>query len=302
MDSVDLNIDNYELQDLLALFHVPEDFDENDLKQAKQIVLKTHPDKSKLDPKYFLFFSKAYKTLYAIYNFKNKSMKKSESDYGCMKYEEGNAILETFFENHKQLQQPKAFNKWFNEQFEKTRVANESDAKGYGDWLKSDEDIEKDTAEKMSENAMHEAFVQKKRALRALVPHHEIPDWHATHMNYSHLGGDAPEEYSSGIFSQLSFQDVRKAHKESIIPVTEEDFHNVHKFKNLDDIVQHRTQQEVQVKPLSESQALHYLKSRESMDNVESSHRAFKLAKQLEEATSKSNEFWSKLKTIKNDG
>ena len=60
-NSKDLNIDNYDLNDILALFKINADFDENDLKAAKKIVLKTHPDKSKLGPEYFLFYSKAYR-------------------------------------------------------------------------------------------------------------------------------------------------------------------------------------------------------------------------------------------------
>ena len=58
MDNLDLDINNYELEDLLNLFKIPMDFDESDLKKAKQIVLKTHPDKSGLDAKYFYFFQK----------------------------------------------------------------------------------------------------------------------------------------------------------------------------------------------------------------------------------------------------
>ena len=56
--SVDLDINNYNLQDILSLFKIPVNFDERDLKKAKQIVLKTHPDKSKLPAEYFLFYSK----------------------------------------------------------------------------------------------------------------------------------------------------------------------------------------------------------------------------------------------------
>jgi len=52
----DLDISHYNLDDILNLFHIPMNFDENNLKMAKSIVLKTHPDKSKLDPKYFLFY------------------------------------------------------------------------------------------------------------------------------------------------------------------------------------------------------------------------------------------------------
>jgi len=143
METLDLDINNYELHDILALFKLDKDFSESDLKKAKQLVLKMHPDKSKMDPKFFLFFSKAYKTLYSIYNFKNKSMNKSETDYETIVgNEEKNAVLHDFFESNKKLQQPRHFNRWFNEQFEKNRIVTETETKGYGDWLKSEEDIE----------------------------------------------------------------------------------------------------------------------------------------------------------------
>ena len=69
METLDLDINNYDLHDILALFKLDKDFSENDLKKAKQLVLKMHPDKSRLDAKYFLFFSSAYKRLYSIYEF-----------------------------------------------------------------------------------------------------------------------------------------------------------------------------------------------------------------------------------------
>ena len=56
MDDLDLNIENYNLRDLLNLFKVDHDFDKDNLKKAKRMVLMMHPDKSKLDKKYFLFF------------------------------------------------------------------------------------------------------------------------------------------------------------------------------------------------------------------------------------------------------
>ena len=64
---VDLDIDNYELEDLLNLFKLSYDFSEEDLKKVKKQVLKTHPDKSKLDKIYFLFFTKAYKMISQVY-------------------------------------------------------------------------------------------------------------------------------------------------------------------------------------------------------------------------------------------
>ena len=50
MDTIhDLEIDNYNLTDLLNLFHLKYDFTELELKKAKRMVLKMHPDKSNID-------------------------------------------------------------------------------------------------------------------------------------------------------------------------------------------------------------------------------------------------------------
>ena len=46
MDNFDFNIDNYDLEDLLNLFHLNYEFNEDDMKKAKTRALKTHPDKS----------------------------------------------------------------------------------------------------------------------------------------------------------------------------------------------------------------------------------------------------------------
>ena len=67
MESLDLNIDNYNLPDILALFNLPTLFEEDDLKRAKLAVMKTHPDKCQLPKEYFLFFTKAYRIVHQIY-------------------------------------------------------------------------------------------------------------------------------------------------------------------------------------------------------------------------------------------
>ena len=50
--NIDLNIDNYELDDILNLFKIDYDFNHDDLKRVKKYVLQTHPDKSKLSKEY----------------------------------------------------------------------------------------------------------------------------------------------------------------------------------------------------------------------------------------------------------
>ncbi len=71
-EGFDLEIENYSLQDMLNLFHLPDNFDDKQLKDAKKYVYKVHPDKSKLPKEYFIFFAKAYKYIYHIYEFKSR--------------------------------------------------------------------------------------------------------------------------------------------------------------------------------------------------------------------------------------
>jgi len=72
MDNFDLDIDNYDLVDILNLFKLDYEFDRDNMKKAKAIALKTHPDKSGLNKEFFLFYMKAYKMLEAIYNYRYK--------------------------------------------------------------------------------------------------------------------------------------------------------------------------------------------------------------------------------------
>ena len=54
-----LNIHMYNFQELLDLFNLQHNFSLAELKQAKKVVLRTHPDKSKLPSEYFLFYKKS---------------------------------------------------------------------------------------------------------------------------------------------------------------------------------------------------------------------------------------------------
>ena len=101
LNTLDLDLEHYSLEDLYRLFNIPNGLlSEPNLKAAKQIVLKMHPDKSNLDSKYFLFFSKAYKRLYSIYDFQNKSLNKTYKDQDF--FDESNkTVLDIMFEKKK---------------------------------------------------------------------------------------------------------------------------------------------------------------------------------------------------------
>jgi hypothetical protein len=297
--SEDLNIDNYDLNDILALFKITPDFNEDDLKAAKKIVLKTHPDKSGLASEYFLFYSKAYKVLFSVWEFKNKSKKD-------IKPEEFSKS-DTFFDKQKKktlddflskenLKDQKSFNKWFNSQFEKNKTDREDDATGYGDWLKSDEDIEEVTNIHYSQ--IGEEIEKKKKHLQSLIVHEGVNELQFNYQGATSLTDSTPCSYGSDIFSNLKYEDLRKAHTETVIPVTMEDYNNIKKFRNVNEYNTFRNTQNTT--PLSEIQAREYLSNKSKLEETDASNRAFKLAKQTEESQKKQDKYWANMRTIEN--
>jgi hypothetical protein len=299
--SVDLDINNYNLEDILSLFKIPTNFDEHDLKQAKQIVLKTHPDKSKLPADYFLFYSKAYKMLYSVWEFRKRGdideTKIKNTEYSNYSEEDKNVLLEQFFHSNEKFKKPANFNKWFNEQFERNLLRNDNETKGYGDWLKTDENI--DEIKNVSMATMKYEFDKKKEQARSLIVREDVQEiWGTQTISSSELTTDAPDTYDSGLFSGLGFQDLYKAHTETVIPVTDEDYEKKQKFGSVNEFVSYRNSQNV--KPLSEQQALQYLNQKNNKDEERSVRRAYELAKQTELAKQKNQEFWSGLQLLNN--
>ena len=287
MEELDLNIDNYEYEDILKLFDLDLKFGESEIKRAKKKVLMMHPDKSGLDKKYFLFFSSAFKILHSVYEFREKANKdlNEEVEYLAEKNEENQELVDKLRDKYN----TKDFNKWFNKEFEKVKLENDFESNGYGDWLKNEEEVEVCK----NRNEMNEAIDKKKRDLRSIISYNGINEYNGG--GYNDLANNRPEEYSSGMFSKLQFEDLKKAHEESVIPVTEEDYKV--KYNSMEDIRIKRQQQNL--KPLSEEVGRDYLNNKKISDDYMGSQRAFKLATQEREALKGSNKFWSSLKQIK---
>lgn len=284
--NLDMNIDNYELQDLLDLFHLDYNFNEEDLKKTKKTVLMTHPDKSKLSKEYFLFFSAAYKIIYSIYEFRYKSITKKQNSnenikinkYTTEKDEEREILLNN-------LKQQPNFNKIFNELFEKYNIKDNETEGGYGDWLKSEEDLDNT---KTTLNEMNENFELKKKKVQSIIVHKDVEEMDSGTGHFE-LSRDKPEYYSSSLFSSLQYEDLKKAHVESVIPVTQEDYQNRKKFRNVDEMQRYNAEQNSE--PLSLKQANEYLNQKKSFQDKNDVSRAFKLAKQDEQAR-KANVGW----------
>ena len=79
MDDFDLEIENYDLREILNLFKIDYNFDSIDLKRAQRTALKMHPDKSNLPKEYFMFFRKAFQIVQQIYYYRNKKLQDSKN-------------------------------------------------------------------------------------------------------------------------------------------------------------------------------------------------------------------------------
>jgi hypothetical protein len=319
MENMDLDINNYELTDILNLFKLPVMFDEKHLRQAKVIVLHMHPDKSKLPKEYFLFFTKAYKILYEIYKVRFPDAKKYKEDkfsYTAVIDRELNQnksktahsaedreYHKSEEEAYKKIQKMDAskFNTWFNDKFDKFRLHDEEQDNGYEDWFRGvskdkdddDEDEYNDDGSGINESqemggtwAERNAKIeQKKTKLRnkmALIQHNEIQTANSSGGGgYYGLGREAPQEYSSGLFSSLQYEDLKKAHTETVIPVTAEDYENRKKYTSTNEMQMFRDIERSKYDYSKESQTTRL--DRETALQVEQDmKRAYRLAKQDE--------------------
>ena len=361
MESLDLNIDNYNLPDILALFGLPTLFNEDDLKRAKLAVLKTHPDKSQLPKEYFLFFTKAYRIVHQIYTIRHPAINehytthvertprssavpsvrcvakdtpympidggmaataaaKSVVDYGRLMRSEGyrgDADDEYSKGTHERMKRRldemmgstgtgggragepakvKEFNQWFNQKFEQYRLKDDEAETGYDAWFRDTGDTDAATAESAAEDDSGSwadkvaRLNQKKQELRnkyALVERTEL-EYAGGGGGSSSAGGydltrERPQEYSSGIFGNLRYEDLKKAHTETVIPVTEEDYYKTKRFNNINELQTFRDQsRRDSYKQTSKQEQEHIYQQSKMRQEEEDTRRAFILAKQDE--------------------
>lgn len=298
-DDLDLDLDHYQLNDILALFDLKYNFTETDLKNAKKTALMTHPDKSNLDKKFFLFFTAAYKVIYSIHQFRTRSTAHPQHNTKTKYVIEDQVEPENENELIKGLVKNKNFNKIFNELFEKNRLKDESTDAGYGEWLKSTDEDESEFKHATSLQDMHNAIDKRKHHVKSIVVHREFEEVTSIDSSpSSDIVSDKPEYYQSNLFSSLQYDDLKRAHVESVVPVTLADYENREKYKGRDELKLKRDLDDVSNKPLSISQAKDFLHKRQTITDQHDVLRAFKLAKQDEESRRLNNSWMSGFQQI----
>ena len=235
--SHNLDIYSYSFPDILDLFHLPSNFGENDLKRAKLVALKTHPDKSGLPPQYFLFYKKAFDIVVDYYNEKQKV--NIEVPHNEIKYESATPDKSTYKQVGKTMKEmgTEKFQEKFNQLFEENMVKKRDES--VNDWFKKNDPLfEFDDVKSTSGLGMAMDSIKAKTA--ALTQYKGVENM------TSRMGNDLYEDDSNGYvscdpFGKLKYDDLRKVHKDqTVFAVSERDFEKVQKYSSMDHLQRER--------------------------------------------------------------
>ena len=204
--------------------------------------------------------------------------------------------MDNWFKENKSLKENKnSFNEWFNEQFNNAKIYSEREQKGYDNWLRSRENDD-ENIEVKDLKTMNQYIDEKKKHLRelSLINKQEIEElWNTNTIAASDLSTNAPDNYDSNMFSTLCYQDLQKAHTETIIPITNEDYELKQKFNNVNEYISFRNTQDTT--PIDNSD---YLIKKQTKKDEMAIQTAYNLAKQTELAKKKSEGFWKNIQLL----
>jgi hypothetical protein len=196
------------------------------------------------------------------------------------------------FEKNKNLKDPQNFNKWFNENFEKHRIENPLET-GYGEWLKSDEGIM--NIRNVTQANMGSEMEKVKQQVKSMVTYTGVKEFTANAFGGSSLI-ESNNNYSYG--SSDNFTDLRQAYSETVIPVTNDDFDKIPKYKNINEYKSYRDT--MNTKPIDKEESMRILFHKNQQMDEESAALAYYYAKQSEKTKKSQESFWSSLKQLTN--
>lgn len=268
MEDLDLNLENYNLDDILNLFHLKMDFTYSELKGSIKILYKVHPDKSNLDTKYFIFFKEAYSVLLGLYKHRestNKTMFREEF------YSKEQATKINKFANNEN------FNKNFNELFEETFS---KETHGYDDWLKTNiVDFSKmDKKTYFSDN--HNRIVVHRNE--------NVGDININNGD-NYIDSEFLEDYSSSTFNKLRYDDVKKAYSETYIPVNEND-ERCDMFNTVDEL--QRFRQNDTIDELTRAESEQKLLESKYSENKQINYKIYNLIKEDKKKQHMNQKWW----------
>ena len=262
-----LNIHMYSLEELLGLFDLTYDITLTDLKRAKKVVLMTHPDKSKLDSKYFLFYKQAFDVIVRFYDNQNKQSRQATPQNTV--YNTNNINNNNDSQTNKKISSiindmsKQEFNSKFNDLFDKNMTKKIDDSKN--EWFRN-EDSSYSSHVQVNSSNMGQIFNNIKDKQSGMVKYRGVENIIANKSSTSSYHDDDDDEsyVSSDPFSKLKFDDLRKVHKdETVFSVSERDYDKVTKYSSVDHFMRERSNQSTT--PLSKPESEQLLAQQEQL-------------------------------------
>lgn len=264
-----LDIQQYNLKEILELFNINSyDFSLDDLKNAKKKVLMMHPDKSNLPHDYFLFYKKAFDIVVKFYSSKNKTEEEVSHTNKNTQYSHvsTSAINDTYDKNiHKKIKDTmkessvEEYNRNFNKLFE-NMVAKSTSNKN--EWFSKDEPSITVSSTIVTPSNINNVFETIKKQTKGEVVIHRNPTEMFSFFGESYYEDETENYLNTNYvqcdpFSKLKFEDLRKVHKDqTIFDVSEEDFRNVTKYRDVNMYKDTRSSQNLVPKTQIENQKI----------------------------------------------
>jgi hypothetical protein len=139
-----------------------------------------------------------------------------------------------------------------------------------------------------------------KKQVRSLITYNGVTENTSNAFGGSSLMAYDSNFTSSSLFTSdgMNYTDLRQAYVESVIPVTEEDYNNVKKFKSVDEYKRHR--ESADTSPIDKEESMRQLYLQNKQKDEESAALAYYYAQQSEKIKKNQETFWSGLKQLTN--
>lgn len=296
-----LDITTYNLDEILGLFDLPHQLIPENMKRAKKKVLMLHPDKSKLDAKYFLFYKKAFEVIFQLYEHQQKQNQQVPAEptvYQTPESMQSETAQRKITENMKQMGE-KSFQNKFNQLFEENMSQKPDSSRN--DWFVQEKANFEVPTEGVSSKNMDQAFHTIKQQSSGLVKYQGVQDMMQAQGGSSLYDDDdsANQYVSSDPFGKLKFDDLRKVHKdETVFAVSERDFENVQTYKSVDEFNRERNRHNYD--PMEQQKANQVLEQREQINQQRGMERSYQSKIQSQQYADKNKAVLSSFMQIKN--
>jgi len=276
--SHNLNLQMYSFQEILGLFHLENQstLSDQNMKDAKSIVLKMHPDKSRLPSQYFIFYKRAFEILVDFYQNQTKTQQPVPTEK--IEYEsKGKGIgnghnrstnhqIQSVIDNMEKKEFQHKFNQLFEDNMLNTQKILQKQEQHK--WFTQDqEDMNQDTN---MTGTIHDKFekIKLKQSSTHLAKYTGVQHVYSSGVNSGNLyedddgDGENTSYISSDPFGKLKYDDLRKVHKDqTIFAVSEHDLQKIPQYSSTDHLQTTRSQQNLT--PMNKAESTRMLENQE---------------------------------------